>query len=216
MSSVVAIPFVFLTPLVLAPKVVGAPFFFSYLRMQLLLLRVICGISYKVTGWENLPETPFIFASQHQATWENLFFQYILGNPVMFAKKEIFSYPIVGMLARKNGHILVDRKGSIDRLRSAFHQAKDMEGTNRNFLIYPVGTRKPEAWGKIQSGVGVLYQLLGRPVVPVLLDSAKCWPYGTWMKYSGIIQVKLQPAIEPEMPRRKFVHELSEILSKRL
>lgn len=154
-SVVAALPFLrFLPVVVFAPRW-GKQIVTKYFATQLFFLHVICGFWYVFEGRENLPEAPFMFASQHRSTWENFFFQDLLEQPAMFAKKEIFNYPVAGSIARVNDHILIDRNGSLDGMRVAFKKAVDISKTGRNILIYPTGTRIVEKQDEIPHGVSV-------------------------------------------------------------
>ncbi len=203
-------PFLLLLPGLVLP--VGATLAVTggYLKLQLWLLRVVCGIRYEVVGLENLPESSCLIASQHESSWETLYFQVLLGQPVMFAKKEVFGYPIVGLLSRKIGHIPVDRRGSTDAMRVGFRAGRAAVQSGRKLLIFPTGTRRQNREDKVvlQSGIGVLYQIVGRPVLPVLLNSGACWPSDSLLKFPGTITIKLLPRIDAGLDRRAFLEAL--------
>lgn len=215
LASLAAIPFILLFPLIYLPLPVYRIGIAPYLRIQLWILKHVGGISYRVSGWENLPKGPFIFASQHQATWENLYFQYILGNPAIFAKAEIFGYPLAGTVARRNAHIMVRRKGTLADMRDALDQGVKRLNDGSNVLIYPSGTRTVTVDAPMLRGVAVLYRMSGRPVVPILLDSGKYWPLGRWIKHKGEIQVQIMPPIPPGLRTADFVSALNAVLSGR-
>lgn len=215
LSGICAVPFLLLLPLLVLP--VRVTFFVAgiFLWLQLGLLRVICGIRYEVSGRENLPDGPCLIASQHESSWETLYFQVLLDKPVMFAKKEVFSYPVLGLVARKVGHIPVDRKGSADAMREGFRAGREAVQNGRKLLIFPTGTRQLEADRQVplQTGVGVLYQLAGKPVVPVLVNSGRCWPSGSLLKYPGTITVRILPAIPEGLDRGIFLERLGRELN---
>ncbi|MEQ9692939.1 lysophospholipid acyltransferase family protein [Shimia sp. SDUM112013] len=213
LSGLAAIPFLPFLPLVIIPKRYTWWIFRIYLNLQLFFLRICCGIRVRVTGRENVPDRPVLWASQHESQWETVYFQALLDNPAMFAKKEIFSYPLIGLLTHWNGHIPVDRGGSIDDMRAGLKAGVDVARQGRSILIFPSGTRDKRARGKVQSGVAVLYQLLELPVLPVRLNSATCWPPKGWIKYPGTIQVEILPAIAPGMDRRAFIEQLRKDLA---
>lgn len=180
----------------------------TYLRVLKRLLRVICGIDHRIEGLENLPPAPYLLASRHESAWEVMFFPLFFDNPAAFAKQEIFSYPLGGLIARRTGQIKVDRGGDLAALRSAFDGAKQVIASGRSVLIFPSGTRHVEGRDRIQAGVGALYELLRVPCVPVVLDSGRCWPPDTWLKYPGTIHVRIGPPIPPGLDRRGFVDVL--------
>lgn len=211
LSVVLALPFLLLLPGLLLPRGVVLAVIGCYLRLQLWLLGVICGVRYQLLGQEHLPQGACLIAAQHESAWETLFFQILLGQPVMFAKQEVFRYPLIGLLARKIGHIPVDRGGSADAVRDGFRRGGEAAAAGRKLLVFPTGTRgareqKPRV---LQSGVAVLYQLLGLPAVPVLLNSGQCWPANSLLKHPGTITVRLLPPIEPGLDRQSFLARLT-------
>jgi len=183
-----------------------------YLVLQGWILKFTVGITYSVEGYENLPEAPYLIASQHESTWETLYFHMLLDAPVMYAKENIFSMPVFGPLARKMGHLPIERAVSSDKIRDRFRRGADVIAQGRSLLIFPTGTRRHGGSEKLQTGVGVVYQLCQRPVVPVLLDSGRCWPHLTWLKYPGHITVRILPPIPAGMDRRALMTELDHIL----
>lgn len=216
LSALFAVPFLLLFPGILFPRVFTLTVTGMFLRLQLVLLRVVCGIRYEVCGREHLPDGPCLIASQHESSWETLFFQILLDAPVMFAKKEVFHYPLLGTLSRKIGHIPVDRQGSVDAMREGFRVGRDVVHSGRKLLIFPTGTRRVNTDDPvvIQSGVGVLYQLAATPVVPILLNSGSCWPSGTLLKYPGTITVRILPPIASGLGRREFLEQLKADLNE--
>ncbi|CUH51652.1 lysophospholipid acyltransferase family protein [Shimia marina] len=183
-----------------------------YLQVQLWLLRVICGVRYEVTGKVHVPSGPVIFASQHESTWETLYFEVLLGRPVMYAKKSIFSYPVFGPVMCKMGHIPVEAGGSADAVRAGFRAGTEALEAGRSLVIFPSGTRRKSRVAELQAGVGVLYQLAGCPVCPVRLNSGACWPHDSFVKQPGTIRVEICPAIEAGLTRRRFMVVLDEAL----
>lgn len=203
------LPFAPLLPLLAVPARWPVKIFYNaYLRLLAWLLAVICGVRHRVEGTENLPSGPYLLASRHESAWEVLLFPLLFDDPVAFAKQEIFSYPLGGPIARRSGHIAIDRGGDLAGLKAAFEAAKAAIRGGRSVLIFPSGTRHQEGRDRIQAGVAALYDLLDVPCVPVLLDSGRCWPPGTWLKYPGTIRVRIGAPIAPGLGRKAFTEEL--------
>ncbi|WP_243611668.1 lysophospholipid acyltransferase family protein [Shimia aestuarii] len=209
LSGLAFVPFLLFWPVFFLPERyllgVGA----AYLRVQLVLLRLICGIRYRVEGAEHLPEGPCLIASWHESSWETLFFHLFLDQPVMFAKQEVFSYPVVGLVAQKAGHVPIDRKGTPDQMRDGFRAGVAAIKRGRKLLIFPSGTRQRGAPKRIQRGVGVLYDLAKVDAVPVQVKSGHCWPAGSLLKYPGTITVRILPPIPAGLERRAFLQQLA-------
>ncbi|NLH82921.1 MAG: 1-acyl-sn-glycerol-3-phosphate acyltransferase [Phyllobacteriaceae bacterium] len=203
------LPFVPVLPLLLVPdRGVSRPFVTAYLRLLAILARAVAGIGWRIEGIENLPPAPFLVASRHESAWEVLFFPLIFDDPLAFAKREIFSYPLGGLIARRGGHVAIDRGGDLAGLKAAFEAARRAVAAGRNVLIFPSGTRDPAQRDRIHGGVGALYDLLGVPCVPVELDSGTCWPPGTWLKRPGTVHVRIGAPIPVGLDRRTFADTL--------
>ncbi|MDH5692573.1 MAG: 1-acyl-sn-glycerol-3-phosphate acyltransferase, partial [Gammaproteobacteria bacterium] len=49
--------------------------------LNVAMLKVICGLGYRVEGRENVPKEPCVILSKHQSTWETMIMQ-LLFPPV--------------------------------------------------------------------------------------------------------------------------------------
>ncbi|MAQ86228.1 MAG: 1-acyl-sn-glycerol-3-phosphate acyltransferase [Maritimibacter sp.] len=198
--------------LLAAPRSWCWPVVRAYVAIQLWLLRVVCGQRVRLTGTENLPDGPCLVAARHEAMWETLFLPVRLGNPAVMLKQEILTYPIAGSIARKLGYIGIDRSGDLDAARRSFAAAKASAKAGRSVLIFPSGTRHPERRDRLQSGVAVLYRQMGVPCVPVTLNSGDLWPYGSWLRYPGTIEVRICPQIPAGLKTQGVMARLAEDL----
>lgn len=173
------------------------------------LLRVLVGIRCRVTGTENLPDGPAIYASKHQSAWETLFLSRYLGFPAFILKKELLSIPLFGWYIRKAGMIAVDRKAGASALRQMARQANETLESGRSILIFPEGTRvAPGQRRPYQPGVAGLYSQLKVPVVPVALNSGLFWGRRAFIKKPGTIVVEFLPPIPPGLERKAVIKEL--------
>ena len=208
LAGLAAVPFLLCWPALRGPRGTVYTIADRYLRVMLWLLRSVCGIRYRVVGQDQLPEGAVLIASQHESTWETLFFQVLFDHPVMYAKTPIFSYPVFGPVVRKFGHIPVAAGASADAMREAFRAGAAAVKDGRSLVIFPSGTRNKGAL-ELQAGVGVLYQLADVPAVSVRLNSGSVWPHGTWLKFPGTVEVQIGPVVEAGLDRRDFMQILS-------
>ncbi len=212
LAGVAAVPFLLCWPALRGPRRTVYAIVDRYLRVLLWLLRRVCGIQLRLEGRDSLPEGPVLIASQHESTWETLFFQVLFDHPVMYAKAPIFYYPVFGPVVRKFGHIPVTAGASADAMRAGFRAGAAAAKDGRSLVIFPSGTRRQEAHA-LQAGVGVLYQLAGVPAVPVRLNSGAVWPHGSWLKFPGTVELQIGPPIEAGLDRRDFMQILSGYLA---
>ena len=93
--------------------------------LMLFLLRVICGIRYRVIGAENIPKLPSIVLSKHQSAWETLAFQQIFPPQVWVLKKELLRIPFFGWGLAMTSPIAIDRGSGKIALKQIVKQGKD-------------------------------------------------------------------------------------------
>jgi 1-acyl-sn-glycerol-3-phosphate acyltransferase len=180
-----------------------------WIRADLWLLRNLIGLCHQVTGAENLPDGPAIFASKHQSAWETLFFSIYLNYPAFVLKRELLSIPLFGWYLRKVGMIAVDRSAGASALRNMARQSSEAFAEGRSILIFPEGTRvAPGQSRPYHPGVAALYTQLKVPVVPVALNSGLFWGRRAFVKRPGTVTVQFLPPIPPGLDRKAFMREL--------
>jgi 1-acyl-sn-glycerol-3-phosphate acyltransferase len=174
-------------------------------------LRVTCRLTHRVGGLENMPARPVIFACKHQSSWETLAFSKLFPNSAIVLKRELLFIPIVGWAMARVGNIAVERGDGAAALRGLVRQARAAIADGRSILIFPEGTRTPVGSQRpYQVGTAALYRQLGVPVVPVALNSGLFWGRRQFIKWPGIIDVELLPAIPPGLGRKDFMATLRE------
>ena len=175
------------------------------------LLRVICGLTYRVEGMDFLPVGPVIVASKHQSAWDTLFFPYELEKSVIILKRELFWLPFFGWYAKKYGAIGINRQGGASAIRQMIKDSRKPLTNGRSIVIFPEGTRTaPGEKGLYHSGVAALYKQLKLPVVPVALNSGIYWPRRRLIRRPGVITLRFLPPILPGLPREEFMRRLEE------
>ena len=173
------------------------------------MLRIICGIKYKVTGLENIPKTPFIIASKHQSAFETALFWKLFYIPTFILKKELTKVPLFGIFLVKMKMICIDREAGAFALKQIMKEAPAHVLEGRKVIIYPEGTRTDPKikTPEYNAGVFALYKACNVPILPIALNSGVFWPKKGPMK-SGTIQVRILPAILPGLEREGFMTTL--------
>ncbi|WP_293875957.1 MULTISPECIES: lysophospholipid acyltransferase family protein [unclassified Sphingomonas] len=184
-------------------------------RMHRLLYRTVMGIRVVVEG--QVPDGAIFYAAKHQAMFETLELQLVLGGPAMVIKRELSRLPFWGWAAMRYGGIVADREASASALRSMMRAAKALKAEGRSILIYPEGTRvSPGEQPPLQSGFAGLYRALGMPVVPVALDTGVVWPK-QGAKRPGVVTIRLGDVIPAGLPRAEIearVHSAINVLDR--
>lgn len=208
--------FIFLwIPMVLLPRVFCVFWYKAWTHIVLFVLKLIVGLDYKIIGKEKLEKAlkngPVILACKHQSAWETLIFSTLVDRFVIVLKKELLYIPGYGNYLLKLNSIAIDRSNGLKSLKSLLGQGKKAINKNFSILIFPEGSRSAYGQiGKYQSGVGLLYQELKVPVIPIALNSGKFWARRSNFKKPGCITLEFLEAIPPGLPRNEFLTLLQE------
>ena len=160
------------SPILLMPRRYVVAWSLFWIDFCLGWLRLTCRLTHRISGLENLPAGPVIFACKHQSSWETLAFSRLFPNSAIVLKRELLFIPIVGWAMARVGNIAVERGDGAAALRGLVRQAKAAIADGRSILIFPEGTRTPVGSQRpYQVGTAALYRQLGVPVVPVALNS---------------------------------------------
>jgi 1-acyl-sn-glycerol-3-phosphate acyltransferase len=171
----------------------------GWARFHYWLVQHVLGIRF---AWDGaIPDGPFLIAVKHQAMVEAVDTLRFACSPVVVMKRELSEMPLWGKAARAYGVIGVDRDAGAGALRQMMVEAKKAVATGRPVIIFPEGTRTPLGQAPpLQSGFAGLYRVLGLPVVPIALDSARLWSRG-FVKQPGTIHFKVGETIPPGLKR---------------
>jgi 1-acyl-sn-glycerol-3-phosphate acyltransferase len=167
-------------------------------QLVLWMAKVFCGISYEFEGLENVvANQPAIVLSNHQSAWETLALRYILPTQVVLLKRSLIWLPIWGWALGTLKSIAIDRENQRAALRILLEKGTAYLNQGYWVIVFPEGTRT--AAGEIRkfsAGGAMLAQKSGYPVIPVAHNAGNYWPRYSFLKYPGIIKVKIGPVIE--------------------
>lgn len=162
-------------------------------------LRVICGVTWKVEGRENIPETPCVVMAKHQSTWETYFLPMLFYPGVYVAKKSLLWVPIFGWALYVLKFIMIDRSSGRSAINQMCEQAADRLRRNRWVIVFPEGTRMPVgAEPKYRIGGAMIAHTAPCDVLPVALNAGEFWPRLGFIKWPGVITVTIGPVITSE------------------
>lgn len=199
------------SPILLLPRRFVVAWSLFWIDFCLWWLRISCRLTHRVRGHENMPAGPVILACKHQSSWETLAFSRLFPNSATVLKRELVLIPVVGWAMARVGNIAVERGDGAKALRGLMKRAKATLADGRNILIFPEGTRVAVGAEKpYQIGTAALYRQLGVPVVPVALNSGVFWGRRKFIKWPGVIDVEILPAIPPGLDRETFMATLRE------
>jgi 1-acyl-sn-glycerol-3-phosphate acyltransferase len=181
-------------------------------RFAIVAARRICGIRWKVEGWDNLPDAPAILLPKHQSTWETFWLPSFLPHPLTFVyKRELHLVPFFGWAMASLHMINIDRSRGQDAFEQVVKQGTEHLRDGWWIVIFPEGTRTPPgSTRRYKTGGARLAVRTGTPVVPIAVNSGEVWPRRAFLKVPGEITISIGPAVSPEGRTAEQVSSLVE------
>jgi 1-acyl-sn-glycerol-3-phosphate acyltransferase len=178
---------------------------------NLKLLEWVCNIRTQLSGEENIPDGPVIFASKHQSTLDTYLLLFYQRGPSFVLKESLLKIPVFGWYLWRLGPVAIDRKAGSQALKKIRDIGQKRLDQGLPVVIFPEGTRKaPDAPTDYQpAGIFTLYKL-GVPVVPVALNTGTYWPKKWFVKHSGTAKMRYLEPIAPGLNKRDFMALLEE------
>jgi len=162
-------------------------------------LRVICGVSWKIDGRENIPDYPCVIMAKHQSTWETYFLPMLFYPSVYVAKRSLLYIPIFGWALYVLKFIMIDRNSGRSAIQQMCEQAADRLSKGCWIVVFPEGTRRPvNAEPNYRVGGAMIAQNVPCDIVPVALNAGEFWPRMGFIKWPGVITVSVGPVITSE------------------
>ena len=162
--------------------------------------RVILGIRTRVVGLENLPHEKragAVLLVKHQSTFETFLMPTLMPHPLAYVfKKELIYVPFFGWAMARLDMIHIDRKQGARAFSKVVAQGRVLLAQGIWIIMFPEGTRIPRGQrGVYKNGGTRLAIQTGAPVIPVAVTSARVWPRKAFIKYPGVVDVSIGPAI---------------------
>ncbi|MDT7849196.1 lysophospholipid acyltransferase family protein [Methylophilus sp. VKM B-3414] len=194
---VLTIPFSLLAILLIPlPAVTRSRWVSGWAHAVMWWLKVTCNLRYAVSGREHIPATPSIILAKHQSAWETIALQTILPPQVWVLKRELLMIPFFGWGLWAVGSIPIDRSSGREALKKLVNHGKDRLKRGLWVVIFPEGTRTaPGARAKYHIGGAWLASHTQTAVLPVAHNAGRYWRKNSILKYPGVIQVVIGPAI---------------------
>lgn len=150
----------------------------AFLKGAIHLLR----LKVEATGLENLKDqSPFIFVGNHQSNYDTIIHKVYLPNPLIFiAKEAIFTWPVIGPMARLIGNVPIQRDNDREAIKALIKGIDIYEKHHISIGIYPEGTRsKMNAMIPFKAGA---LKLAMKPQAKIIVGAIYNTIY-TWHKW---------------------------------
>ncbi len=174
----------------------------------LFMLKLFCGLSYEVEGMENIPlDRPAIILSKHQSAWETVALRQFISPQTAVLKKSLLQIPFGGWALATMKPIAIDRQNQKEALRMLIDQGTERLQEGLFVVVYPEGTRvAPGQSKKFNAGGAMLAQKSEFPVIPLAHNAGQFWPRNSFLKYPGVIKVKIGPMIDTRNRKSKDIN----------
>ncbi|WP_198243763.1 lysophospholipid acyltransferase family protein [methane-oxidizing endosymbiont of Gigantopelta aegis] len=180
-----------------------------WVKWLLAVLKVTCGLSYSIEGIENiLQDQPCVVLCKHQSAWETVALRLFLPRQTAVLKKSLTWIPIGGWALATLKPIAIDRKNQREALKMLIEQGTQRLQEGLFVIVFPEGTRAaPGENKKFNAGGAMLAQKSGYPVLPIAHNAGEFWPRNSFLKYPGVIKVKIGPIISVKGKKAKEINE---------
>ena len=168
-----------------------------WINCLLYMLNLCCGLRHEVEGLENIPkDQAAVILSKHQSAWETIALRQVIAPQTAVLKKSLLQIPFGGWALATLKPIAIDRSNQKQALKMLLEQGTARLQEGLFVLIFPEGTRvAPGAYKKFNAGGAMLAHKSGFPVIPLAHNAGEFWPRNSFLKYPGVIKVKIGPLI---------------------
>lgn len=161
------------------------------------ILLVTWGVRVVVSGRENVPAGPAVYAANHGSALDiPILFGHLPVDFRIIHKRSLYYVPVLGAYLWLGGHIGIDRDSAFGARRS-LARAADRIRHGTSVAVFPEGTRSGD--GSVRTfkrGSFVLAVRAGVPVVPVSLAGVKrVAPRGLLRLQPGTVRLTIHPAV---------------------
>ena len=170
----------------------------GWLRTAIWAARVICGVRWQLHGTEHLPDSPVILLSKHQSTWETFAYPALMPHPLCYVfKRELLYIPFFGWAMARMDMIHIDRSKRAEAWNRVAEQGRVFMAKGHWVIMFPEGTRIARGQqGQYKNGGTRLAVATGRPVLPIAVTSARCWPRKSFVLRPGVIDISIGRPID--------------------
>jgi 1-acyl-sn-glycerol-3-phosphate acyltransferase len=170
----------------------------GWLNLAIWGAKAICGVHARLHGFDNLPDSPVVLLPKHQSTWETFAFPGLMPHPLCYVfKRELLYIPFFGWAMARMDMIHIDRSKRAQAWNLVAEQGRKFMQKGHWVIMFPEGTRAGRGQrGSYKAGGTRLAITTGRPVVPVAVTSARCWPRKSFVLVPGVIEVSVGKPID--------------------
>jgi 1-acyl-sn-glycerol-3-phosphate acyltransferase len=169
----------------------------GWLRVVMWGSRTLCGVRHRIQGVEHLPPAGspdgVVLLAKHQSTWETFAFPTLMDHPLAYVfKRELIYIPFFGWAMGRLDMVHIDRSKRAEAWTKVAEQGRRLMAEGHWVIMFPEGTRTPRGLqGAYKTGGTRLAVATGRPVVPIAVTSARCWPRKSFRLTPGVVDISI-------------------------
>ena len=205
--SIVYTALMFLTFLVLAPiALLPRPIINKEKRWQIaktwatvniFLSKRLCGLSYSISGLENIPEQKCVVFVKHSSVYEIFIMLKHFSPSSWVGKHELMYLPIFRGVFKKFKLIPVKRGHGSSEIYKVREAGKERLQSGNWIIIFPEGTRMPFNKSKRYGLSGaILASETGSKILPISHNAGKFWKRRGWIKHPGSVEFRIGKPLE--------------------
>lgn len=160
-------------------------------KINLWALEKICGLTYRVRGWDNLPKRNCVVLCKHQSAWETIALRGLLpAEHTWVLKRELLRVPFFGWALAAFQPIAIDRSAGRKAVLQMLREGKYWLDQGRWIVVFPEGTRvSPGEHKTFNPGGAMLAKKSGYAVLPIAHNAGVFWRRRDLKKHPGTIDV---------------------------
>ncbi|MGD9386589.1 MAG: lysophospholipid acyltransferase family protein [Gammaproteobacteria bacterium] len=176
----------------------------NWARVNLWLLKKICGLDFVVEGLEHVPAEPCVLYWKHESVFETMAGALVLPPQTWVVKRELMWLPFFGWGLALLKPIAINRAAGRTAVKQVIRQGQERLKEGLCVVIYPEGTRVlPGHQRRFGISGAALAKAAGVPVLPVAHNAGDFWSRRSLHKFPGTIRV----VIGPPIPTAELSHE---------
>ena len=169
----------------------------TWAKLNISLSKKLCGLSYNISGLENVPDQRCVLFVKHSSVYEIFVLLKHFSPSSWVGKHELMYLPIFRGVFKKFKLIPVKRghgSSEVDKVRA---EGKERLLSGNWIIIFPEGTRMPYNKSKRYGLSGaILASETGAKVLPISHNAGKFWRRRGWVKKPGCIEFVIGKPIE--------------------
>ncbi len=169
-----------------------------YANVVLWVLKVTCGLSHRIEGWDDVPPGNYVTLWKHSSAWETISMMALLPPAAWVLKRELMWIPLLGWGLAALRPIAINRSGGQTAINQVVEQGRERLSRGLWVVVFPEGTRMaPGQTRRYGSGGPLLAMQTHTQIIPVAHNAGDFWPRRGLLKKPGVIRLVFGPPIDP-------------------